>query len=263
MKRLGIFKIGGRVIDEPEELKSFLRAFAHIPSPKLLVHGGGKWVSEMSDRLGLAVKMEGGRRVTDAATLDVVSMILPGRANKKIVALLQGYGCNALGLTGADGNFILAEKRPVVNGLDFGFVGDVVRVDSAGIRDILKLSITPVFTAMTHDGRGQLLNTNADTVASVLAVGLSEYYKVDLYYCFERPGVLKDPADDHSVIKRLTSSIYEKYKEAGMIHTGMLPKVDNAFNALKNGVSRVHICHFKDIETISAAGSKTGTLITL
>jgi acetylglutamate kinase len=215
----------------------------------------------MSKRLGIEVKMTNGRRITDEETLDVVKMILPGLANKNIVAHLQKYGCNAIGLTGADGNMIVAEKRPLQNGIDFGFVGDIIKVETGNIQKILSNGFVPVFTAMTHDGKGQLYNTNADTIASSLAVGLATWYKVELFYCFEKPGVLSDLSDENSLIGYINSRNIEEFQSAGIIQTGMLPKIDNALEAVRNGVNRVHICHYKDIERLIEGDSEIGTII--
>jgi len=260
-KNLSVFKIGGAVIDDIGQLEIFLQGFAAVASKKILVHGGGKSVSSMSGRLGLEVKMIDGRRITDEETLEVVKMMLPGVANKTIVAMLQKYGCNALGFTGADGDMIKAKKRPPKDGIDYGFVGDIVRVNGDRLAGILELDYTPVFTAMTHDGKGQLLNTNADTIASSLAVALSGFYETELYYCFEKPGVMKDVSDEKSRIPVLSPSLYRSYKKSGAIHSGMIPKIDNAFEALARGVSRIHICHYRDIANLNSAVSEVGTLI--
>jgi len=260
-EELSIFKIGGRVIDDKGKLDVFLKNFANIPGKKILVHGGGKWVSEMCQHLGIEVKMTDGRRITDEKTLEVVTMILPGLANKKIVARLQGYGCNALGLTGADGNTISAIKRLVKNGLDFGYVGDVEKVEVSNIQSLIKSGFVPIFTAMTHDKNGQLLNTNADTIASALAVGLTGKYQVDLYYCFEKLGVLRDQSDDNSLISKIHEGNYGMLKREGIIKAGMLPKVDNAFDAINAGVNRVYICHYKDVKNLSEGNDEFGTQI--
>jgi acetylglutamate kinase len=260
-ERLSIVKIGGYVIDDSGELDRFLRAFASLESRKILVHGGGKWVSIMSRRLGLEVKMIEGRRITDYDTLEVVKMMLPGVANKNIVASLQKYGCNALGFTGADGGTILANRRPVKEGIDYGLVGDIVKVDSGKLKSILNLNFTPVFTAITHDGKGQLLNTNADTIASSLAVSMSEFYESELFYCFEQPGVMQDIANEKTRIPVLTPSLYDDYKRDGIIHSGMVPKIDNAFDALNQGVSRIYICHYRDIAKFNSKEADNGTLI--
>jgi len=261
-EKISIVKIGGKVIDDEKELEVFLQGFSRIPGKKILVHGGGKWVSEMSERLGIEVKMTHGRRITDKATLGVVTMILPGLANKKIVAVLQKYGCNALGLTGADGNTILAIRRPVNDGIDFGFVGDIEKVNTESIDALLNSGFVPVFTAMTHDAGGQLFNTNADTIASALAVGLSKHYAVDLYYCFEKKGVLEDLSNSDTVIPHIHSGNYPDLKKSGTIHSGMLPKIDNAFDAVEKGVGRICICHYKDIQMLSQGNFQIGTQIT-
>lgn len=260
-EKLSIVKIGGHVIDESNELDRFLKAFASLKSRKILVHGGGKWVSLMSKKLGLEVKMVEGRRITDHDTLEVVKMMLPGLANKNIVASLQKYGCDAMGFTGADGGMILANRRPVRGGIDYGYVGDIVKVDAQKLKGILELNFTPVFTALTHDGKGQLLNTNADTIASSLAVALAGLYDTELFYCFEHPGVLQDVADIKSRIPVLTPSLYRDYKRAGIIHSGMIPKIDNAFDALSQGVTRIFICQYHDIEKYNSVESEIGTLI--
>ncbi len=261
VEKLSIFKIGGKVIDDNSELDIFLKDFATVPGKKILVHGGGKWVSEMCERLGIEVKMTNGRRITDEKSLEVVTMILPGLANKKIVATLQKYGCNALGLTGADGNTIKATRRPVKNGIDFGFVGDIEKVNVKNVQEIIKSGFVPIFTAMTHDKSGQLLNTNADTIASSLAVGLTQEYKVDLYYCFEKPGVLKDLADEKTLVSHINKGNYLDLQSEGVIHTGMLPKVDNAFDAVSAGVNRVYICHYGDVKNLSEGDEEFGTQI--
>lgn len=261
MEKLSVFKIGGKVIDDPVELDTFLNDFASIPGKKILVHGGGKWVSDMCERLGVEVKMTNGRRITDGETLEVVKMILPGLANKNIIALLQKFGCNAIGLTGADADTILAVKRPVKNGIDFGYVGDIVKIEAGNVQKVLNSGFIPVFTAMTHDGKGQLFNTNADTIASSLAVGLAAMYNVELFYCFEKSGVLADLSDENSLIGYINSRNYGELQAAGIIHSGMLPKVDNAFEAVHKGVRRVHICHYKDVKRLTEGDSEIGTII--
>jgi len=260
-EKLSIVKIGGHVIDEAHELEGFLKTFASLETRKILVHGGGKWVSIMCKKLGLEVKMVEGRRITDHNTLEVVKMMLPGVANKSIVATLQKYGCDAMGFTGADGGMILASRRPPRDGIDYGYVGDIVKVDVHKMKQILDLNFTPVFTAMTHDGIGQLLNTNADTIASSLAVALSGFYQTELFYCFEQPGVMQDIADERTRIPVLTPSLYADYKKAGIIHSGMIPKIENAFDALREGVSRIFICHYHDIGKFNSLEPEIGTLI--
>jgi acetylglutamate kinase len=238
--KLTIQKIGGKVIDNPDELKAVLKAFAKIKGPKILVHGGGSKASILSKELNIPVKMIEGRRVTTQATLDVVTMVYAGLLNKKIVSQLQAFDCNALGLTGADLNTIKAKKR-TVSTHDYGFAGDIEKVNTKPIRKLLKQGITPVFCAITHDKKGQLLNTNADTITASLGIGLSKYYKVSLVYHFDRKGVLMDASDDDSVIKTIKPKRYEKLKNKGIIQDGMIPKIDNAFHALQHNVSRVII----------------------
>lgn len=244
MKKLRIIKIGGGIIDDELSLHQFLQSFAQIDGLKILVHGGGKGASEMLRSLGIAPQLINGRRITDAATLDVVTMFYAGKTNKAIVAGLQQNRVNALGISGADGNVIRAVKRPVRE-VDYGFVGDIrpASVDGVLLRALLELGLTPVICAITHDGRGQLLNTNADTIASTVAVALSSQFTVELHYCFEKNGVLLDVNDDDSVIARINLTSYVELKEAGIITEGMIPKLDNSFDALSQGVNKVIIGH--------------------
>ncbi|GAB3723133.1 acetylglutamate kinase [Hymenobacter agri] len=241
---LKIFKIGGGIIDREADLIEFVRLFARIAGPKILVHGGGKGASDMLQRLGIAPQMMNGRRITDAATLDIVTMFYAGKTNKQLVAALQARGVNALGLSGADGNVIVAEKR-LVRDVDYGFVGDLseASVNAGMIQAFLGLGLTPVFCAINHDGHGQLLNTNADTIAASLAKALSKEYDVALHFCFEKRGVLADVSDDNSVIEKITLANYGELKESGIIADGMLPKLENAFEALQFGVRKVVIEH--------------------
>ena len=240
MKTLNIVKVGGNIIEKEEDLQSFLDAFTALPEPKILVHGGGKLASQLAERLDIPVKMTNGRRITDAETVEVITMVYGGKVNKSIVAGLQARNCNAVGFSGADGNTILSVKRPVKE-VDFGFVGDVISVNSKLIDQLLMIEITPVFCAVTHDGKGQLLNTNADTIACELAIGLSEKYEVTLNYCFEKAGVLTDVNDDTSVIKDINSKKYSQLLNDKIIADGMLPKLENCFYALKGGVSKVQL----------------------
>ncbi len=263
MESLKVFKVGGQVIENKDRLNAFLKDFAAIKGAKILIHGGGKWVSQMSTRLGYEVKMVDGRRITDADTLEVVKMMLAGVANKNIVSGLQAAGCNAIGLTGADANTIRAHKRPLKNGVDFGFVGDVDHVDAQVIHTLLKAGLMPVFAAMTHDGQGNLLNTNADTIASVVATSMSKLYQVELIYCFELPGVMQDINDLNSVIKQIDTASYVKLKQNGVINDGMIPKLDNAFDALKQGVNKVRICMAGDLPGFETMGSGPGTVISI
>jgi acetylglutamate kinase len=259
--RLQVFKIGGKVVEDEQQLAAFLQSFAKLEGNKILVHGGGKWVSEMSERLGIKVNMIEGRRITDADTLEVVKMMLAGVANKNVVSKLQGYNCNAIGLTGADGNTIQAEKRPLKNGLDYGFVGDVKKVNHEVIRKLIDAGLVPVFAAMTHDGNGNLFNTNADTIASSVAVGLADDFEVELNYCFELNGVLKDIDDPASVIHEINHTNYAQLKKDGIINSGMIPKIDNAFDALNNGVAAVRIMNSAHIGDLASGKSEVGTLI--
>jgi acetylglutamate kinase len=239
-KPITIIKIGGNVIDNPTELALFLNDFANMEGFKLLVHGGGKSATKMAESIGLTPDLIDGRRITDAAMLDVAVMIYAGQINKNIVAQLQANQINAMGFTGADGNLIQSQKRnhPTI---DYGFVGDVTHVNSSLLQTLVNTGIVPVFCAITHDKQGQLLNTNADTIASELAIALSSHFEVTLNYCFEKAGVLSDSNDDNSVIEHLNASLYANLKQKGAIHSGMIPKLDNCFNSLKQGVQSIKI----------------------
>ncbi len=238
--KLNIVKIGGNIIEKPEDLNSFLDAFSELSEPKILVHGGGKLASQMAEELGVQVKMTQGRRITDEATLDIITMVYGGKVNKNMVAGLQARDCNAIGLSGADGNAILSVKRPVRE-VDFGFVGDVIQVNTDTLRILLAGKLTPVFCAITHDGKGQLLNTNADTIACELARALTEIYEVTLYYCFEKAGVLHDISDENSIISEINKESYHTLIESGVVVEGMLPKLQNCFYALEGGVEQVRL----------------------
>lgn len=242
--KLHVFKIGGGIIDNEVDLLEFIRLFAEISGPKILVHGGGKGASEMMKNLGIAPRMVDGRRITDAVALDLVTMFYAGKTNKQIVVALQGHGINALGLSGADGNVIQAVKRPVRD-IDYGFVGDLseASVNTDLVHRFLTLGLTPVFCPINHDGHGQLLNTNADTIAASVAKALSKQYAVTLHFCFEKRGVLTDVQDENSVIPEITLANYAELKESGIIADGMLPKLENAFDALQFGVNKVIIEH--------------------
>lgn len=239
-RTLQIIKIGGNVINNKEALSSFLKDFSTVKGPKILVHGGGRKATEVSSAMGLEPKMINGRRVTDEATVEVVTMVYAGLLNKNIVAQLQENGCNAMGLSGADANCILAHKR-IVKDIDYGFAGDVDAINSEIIDVLLQNNITPVFCAITHDKKGQLLNTNADTIASEVAVGMSELYNVELNFVFELKGVLESIEDKNSVITEIDSEKYEQLVAKGIIADGMLPKMHNCFNSLKKGVNKVKI----------------------
>lgn len=241
---LKVFKIGGGVLDDEAQLHAFVREFSQVPGRKILVHGGGKGASQMLQALGIEPQMVQGRRITDAATLDVVTMFYAGKTNKQLVAALQAAGTNALGLSGADGNVIRAVKRPV-KAIDYGFVGDLPEgcVDAALLGTLLEAGLTPVLCAITHDGLGQLLNTNADTIASTVARALAAPYEVELHFCFEKDGVLADINDEASVIPQIQPAQYAHLKAEGVIAAGMIPKLDNAFEALEAGVEKVVIEH--------------------
>lgn len=242
MDKLYIIKIGGNVIDNSENLHYFLNDFAALDGHKILIHGGGKLATDLSHTMGLEPKMVDGRRITDIETLRVVTMVYAGLINKNIVAQLQRFNCNAIGLTGADGNLIRAKKRPVKE-IDYGYVGDLHETSVATHRlsALLNDGLVPVFSAITHDGEGQLLNTNADTIASAIAVAMASHFKVSLVYCFEKKGVLKDVQDDTSVIREISSDEFETLKADNIIAGGMLPKLQNAFQAITNGVEEVYI----------------------
>ncbi len=239
---LSIIKIGGNIIDDPARLDAFLEKFAALPGKKILVHGGGKIATRLASDLGLEAQMVDGRRITDAEMLKVVTMVYAGLTNKSIVAYLQKYSCDAVGLSGADGNAIKAVKRPVGE-IDYGFAGDILAdsVNEHAIKRFLESGFTPVFSAITHNGSGQLLNTNADTIASALAVGLASSYNVSLLYCFEKDGVLRDVNDDSSVIEVIRSGEFESLKANQVVHAGMIPKLQNAFDAIARGVIDVFI----------------------
>jgi acetylglutamate kinase len=240
MDKLLVVKIGGNVIENRVALLDFLKDFAALEGPKILGHGGGKEATQMAKKLGVKVKLIEGRRVTDAQNLNLITMLYAGKLNKTIVAQLQALGCQSLGLSGADGNSILAEKRPA-KPIDFGFVGDLKTVNNSFFDLLLKEGISPVCCALSHDGNGQLLNTNADTIAATVAASLSNHYEVHLLYCFEKNGVLKDLNNDNSIIPSLNESDYKNLKTKGLLHTGMLPKLQNCFTALKKGVKYVKI----------------------
>ena len=258
---VNIVKIGGNIIDDSEKLKAFLEAFASIQGPKILIHGGGKIATKIAQDLGIETKMVDGRRITDAAMRDVVTMVYGGLVNKQIVAKLQANHTNAIGLTGADGKSILAQKRPIKT-IDYGFVGDILEVNSNFIKSLLDQEIVPVFAPLTFDMNGDMLNTNADTQASAVAVSLSSLLPVNLVYCFEKNGVLSDSTDDNSVINELNPANYEFFKAEGVIYEGMIPKLDNAFSALKSGVSKVTICHADQLKMALETGC-AGTKIIL
>lgn len=243
MDKVYIIKIGGQVIDDTTALDGFLDKFCQLQGKKVLVHGGGKTATTLCQKLGIPVKMDQGRRITDQDTMEVVSMVYAG-LNKKIVAKLQSRGSFSLGLCGADCNVIPAVKR-VHDTIDFGFVGDIRKEDvkAARLRMILDKDMVPVFCALTHDGKGNLLNTNADTIAATLAMTLTPFFQVSLLYCFEKKGVLTDADNGNSWLSKLTYSDFQKLKEHGIISRGMIPKLDNAFEAARHGAWKVAIKH--------------------
>lgn len=240
MEKLSIIKIGGNIIEDETSLKDFLQLFSNLEGKKILVHGGGKRATHIASKLGIESKMVNGRRITDKETLEVITMVYGGLVNKNIIAKLQALQIDAIGLTGADINSIQSKKRPVKE-IDFGFVGDVKKVTHNSIDKLIKAEFTPVFCAITHDGKGQLLNTNADTIASTIAVGMSKIYETSIYYCFELNGVLQDFNDKNSVIKNINSDTYKELLKDEIISDGMIPKLDNCFDALKNGVKKMYI----------------------
>ncbi|NAS31373.1 acetylglutamate kinase [Flavobacteriaceae bacterium R38] len=244
--KISIVKIGGNVISNEEKLTAFLSDFAKIEGKKVLIHGGGKLATEFSEKLNIKTKLIDGRRVTDADTLDVITMVYGGLINKKIVAILQKNNTNAIGLSGADANIITASKRPV-KAIDYGYVGDVKTVNTSTLLNLLENGITPVFCSITHDKNGQLLNTNADTITAEVAIALSKNFETSIFYCFEKNGVLENINDDTSVIPHLNKDSYSQCIKNGIIANGMLPKLHNCFYALDNGVSRVSIGNEKII----------------
>ncbi len=270
-----VVKIGGNIVDNPQLLEDFIRDFASIPEQKILVHGGGVIASNIQKRLGLEPIMIDGRRATDIETLKIVTMVYAGWCSKSIVALLQKCGCDAIGLSGADGNLIEATKRPPVQRqiadgrvvtIDYGFVGDIEDINVTFLEEIISMGITPVVCAITHDKKGNLLNTNADTVASNLAVALATHKAkpspvneagVSLIYCFEKDGVLYDIDDESSIIEKINIDDYEKLKKERRISLGMLPKLDNSFDALRAGVKQVIIKHARNLL------SDRGTILSL
>lgn len=240
MEKLIVVKVGGKIVEDPASLKRLLEDFSNIQGHKVLVHGGGRSATALAARMGIESKMVNGRRITDEETLKVVTMVYGGLVNKQLVAGLQALGQNALGLTGADLNYMRSEKRPVT-GVDYGFVGDVKEVNASILADLIHKDVVLVLAPLTHDKLGNLLNTNADTIAAEAAKALSAYFEVTLMYCFEKKGVLKDERDDESVIPALTPALYQQYVQSGVIQGGMIPKLENAFEAINAGVREVVI----------------------
>ena len=265
-----VIKIGGGVLENEAQRDAFLRQFAAIEGPKVLVHGGGRLATTMAERLGVETQMIDGRRVTDKETLDIVTMVYGGLVNKQVVAQLQTMGVNAIGLTGVDGGWMKSVKRPIKNGIDYGYVGDVTEVNGAHLRALLKNGLTPVIAPITYSAEGLLLNTNADTVASQTAIAIAEAMRregdrapqksadfsgtpqargnVQLTFCFEKAGVLSNPDDESSLIARITPDSYTQLKADGIISGGMIPKIDSAFAALERGVKSVRITHANNLQ---------------
>ena len=241
MEKITIVKVGGAVVEDEAQLTQLLKDFAAIEGKKVLVHGGGRRATKVAAALGIESKMVNGRRITDADMLEVVTMVYGGLVNKNLVARLQAAGVNALGLTGADIDVIRSHKRPIKDGIDFGFVGDVEKANGQMLHTLINAGITPVMAPLTHDGQGHILNTNADTIAGETAKALAPYYDVTLIYSFEKKGVLSNPDDDNSVISEITREDFERYKADGTVAGGMIPKLDNAFDAIDAGVKRVII----------------------
>lgn len=255
MEKVTIVKVGGAVVEDNEQLAQLLTDFAAIPGKKVLVHGGGRRATKVAAALGIESKMVNGRRITDAQMLEVVTMVYGGLVNKNLVAKLQAKGVNALGLTGADMDVIHSHKRPVKDGVDFGYVGDVERANGKMLQTLIQEGITPVMAPLTHDGNGNILNTNADTIANETAKALAPYYDVTLIYSFEKKGVLSNPDDDNSVIPVITRADFEKYQADGTIGGGMIPKIENALAAVDAGVKEVIIT------LATAIDGKQGTVI--
>ncbi|MBR2456269.1 MAG: acetylglutamate kinase [Bacteroidaceae bacterium] len=253
-EKLTVIKVGGKIVEEPETLNQLLADFSAIEGYKVLVHGGGRSATKLAAQLGIESKMVNGRRITDAETLKVVTMVYGGLVNKNIVAGLQAKGVNAMGLTGADMNVIRSVKRPVKD-VDYGFVGDVQQVNAELLGDLIRRGVVPVMAPLTHDGQGSMLNTNADTIAGETAKALAQLFDVTLVFCFEKKGVLSDENDDDSVIPVITPVEFKQYVEQGVIQGGMIPKLENSFSAIDAGVSQVVIT------LASAINGQGGTII--
>lgn len=255
MRNITVIKVGGAIVEDEARLDDLLDRFARVDGPKVLVHGGGRRATKVAAALGIETKMVDGRRVTDADMLEVVTMVYGGLVNKNVVARLQARGVNALGLTGADMNVMLSHRRPLKNGVDYGFVGDVDKVDGQALTSLLERGVIPVMAPLTHDGKGSLLNTNADTIAAETAKALTPFFDVTLVYCFEKAGVLANPDDDGSVIPVITKDVFATLTANGTISGGMKPKIENALAAVGQGVRRVIITKAE------ALGTDGGTTI--
>lgn len=251
MAELKVIKIGGNVIDNDLALERFLRDFAALEGRKILIHGGGKLATRMAERLEIKQQMVEGRRITDRATLDVVTMVYAGLINKRIVAMLQSFGCNAMGLSGADGGVIRANRRSP-EPIDFGFVGDIAEVDGKRLQMLTTEGITPVICSIMHDGKGSLLNCNADSVASAVAGGVAKVEPAELIFCFDKAGVLREVNDPSSLISEITAETYPALKSEGVISDGMIPKVENALRSVAEGLQSVTIKHSDDLTNPTA-----------
>ena len=241
MEKITVIKVGGAVVEDEAQLTQLLQDFSAIEGRKVLVHGGGRRATKVAAQLGIETQMVNGRRITDASMLEVVTRVYGGLVNKNVGARLQAQGIDALGLTGADIDVIRSHKRPLKNGVDYGFVGDVDRADGDKLHTLIEAGIVPVMAPLTHDGMGNILNTNADTIAGETAKALAKHYDVTLVFCFEKKGVLSNPDDDESVIPTITRADFDRYVADGTISGGMIPKIENAFNAIDAGVGRVVI----------------------
>ena len=254
-EKLTLIKVGGAIVEDEAQLNSLLQHFTAIEGRKVLVHGGGRRATQVAAQLGIESKMVNGRRITDAEMLQVVTMVYGGLVNKNLVAKLQAQGVNALGLTGADMDVLRSHRRPIKNGVDYGFVGDVDKADGARLQQLIEQGITPIMAPLTHDGAGNILNTNADTIAAETAKALAPYYDVTLIFCFEKAGVLADANDDSSVIPTINHEDFSRYVADGTISGGMIPKIENALAAVAAGVERVIIT------LANAIDGKHGTVI--
>ncbi len=254
MEKLTLIKVGGQIVEEPETLRQLLSDFSKIEGHKALVHGGGRAATKIAAQLGIESNMVNGRRITDSDMLNVVTMVYGGLVNKQIVAGLQALNVNALGLTGADMNYMRSEKRPVKE-VDYGFVGDVKEVNADILADLIHKNIVPVLAPLTHDKKGNMLNTNADTIAGEAAKALAKHFDVTLVFCFEKKGVLRNPDDDNSVISEMTEPLFKQYVEDGTIQGGMIPKLENSFDAIRAGVKQVIITKADEI------GKDSGTVV--
>ena len=255
METINVIKVGGAVVEDELQLARLLKDFSAIEGRKVLVHGGGRRATKVAAQLGIETQMVNGRRITDKAMLEVVTMVYGGLVNKNVVARLQAEGVNALGLTGVDMDVIRSHKRPLKGGVDYGFVGDVDKADGDILHTLIEAGVVPVIAPLTHDGQGNILNTNADTIASETAKALAKHYDVTLTFCFEKKGVLANPADDDSVIPVINNELFQTYVADGTISGGMLPKIENSLDAIKAGVRKVVITK------ADALGSESGTVI--